>query len=103
MTSSPVTSPARTRDALRFGLLPSADARPVEWRIADEQVPYDHALAVMAARATAVAEGAAPELAWLIEHPPLYTAGTSAKPTDLIEPRFPVHQTGRGGQFTYHG
>jgi lipoyl(octanoyl) transferase len=57
----------------------------------------------MEQRAGAVAAGTAPELAWLIEHPPLYTAGTSAKPTDLIEARFPVHQTGRGGQFTYHG
>jgi lipoyl(octanoyl) transferase len=54
-------------------------------------------------RASAVAASTASELAWLIEHPPLYTAGTSAKPTDLIEARFPVHQTGRGGQFTYHG
>src|SRR5262252_7382365 len=57
----------------------------------------------MEERAGAIAAGTASELAWLIEHPPLYTAGTSAKPTDLIESRFPVHQTGRGGQFTYHG
>src|SRR4051812_33723860 len=57
----------------------------------------------MEQRAAAVAAGTAAELAWLIEHPPLYTAGTSALPTDLIEARFPVHQTGRGGQFTYHG
>jgi lipoyl(octanoyl) transferase len=54
-------------------------------------------------RAAAIAAGAAPELAWLLEHPPLYTAGTSAQPGDLIEARFPVHRTGRGGQFTYHG
>src|SRR5689334_12347018 len=57
----------------------------------------------MEARAAAVADGAAPELAWLIEHPPLYTAGASAKPGELIEARFPVQWTGRGGQFTYHG
>src|ERR1700726_5203737 len=57
----------------------------------------------MDARATAIADGAACELIWLIEHPPLYTAGTSARPGDLIEARFPVHVAGRGGQFTYHG
>ena len=57
----------------------------------------------MKARAAAIAEGGAPELVWLIEHPPLYTAGTSAKPAELIEARFPVHMAGRGGQFTYHG
>src|SRR5258707_103054 len=57
----------------------------------------------MDSRAAEVAEGTAPELAWLIEHPSLYTAGTSAKPAELIEARFPVHWTGRGGQFTYHG
>ena len=66
-------------------------------------MPYEDALALMEARAAAVADGTAPELVWLVEHPPLYTAGTSAKPEDLIEARFPVHWTGRGGQFTYHG
>jgi lipoyl(octanoyl) transferase len=60
-------------------------------------------MAIMDARAAAVAEGTAPELIWLLEHPPLYTAGTSAKATDLIEARFPLFATGRGGQFTYHG
>jgi lipoyl(octanoyl) transferase len=69
----------------------------------DGPVPYQTALAVMDARAAAVADGAACELIWLIEHPPLYTAGTSAKPGDLIVERFPVHTAGRGGQFTYHG
>ncbi len=64
---------------------------------------YATALSAMEARAAAIAEGAAPELVWLVEHPPLYTAGTSAKPQELIEARFPVHWTGRGGQFTYHG
>ena len=66
-------------------------------------VPYEAALAVMDARAAAIAERAAPELVWLLEHPPLYTAGTSARPEQLIAARFPVHAAGRGGQFTYHG
>ena len=91
------------RDRLDSGLLPDPDLAPVEWRLGEGLVPYDEALAAMDERAGAIAAGTAPELAWLIEHPPLYTAGTSAKPTDLIEARFPVHQTGRGGQFTYHG
>ena len=82
----------------------SAPGRPpVEWRISDGPVGYETALAVMDERAAAIAAGTAPELVWLLEHPPLYTAGTSAKPQDLVEARFPVHQTGRGGQFTYHG
>ena len=91
------------RDRLDIGLRPELELAPVEWRLGERLVPYDEALATMEQRAVAVAAGTAPEFAWLIEHPPLYTAGTSAKPTDLIEPRFPVHQTGRGGQFTYHG
>jgi lipoyl(octanoyl) transferase len=91
------------RDRLDIGLLPDPELAPVEWRLGDGLIPYDEALAAMEQRAGAIAAGTAPELAWLIEHPPLYTAGTSAKPTDLIEARFPVHQTGRGGQFTYHG
>ena len=67
-------------------------------------MPYAVAVAAMEARAAAIAAGEAEELVWLLEHPPLYTAGVSSKPTDLLEPdRFPVHQTGRGGQFTYHG
>jgi lipoyl(octanoyl) transferase len=91
------------RDRLDIGLLPDPELAPVEWRLGEGLLPYDEALAAMEQRAAAVAAGTASELAWLIEHPPLYTAGTSAKPTDLIEARFPVHQTGRGGQFTYHG
>ncbi len=75
-----------------------------EWRISDAPVPYDEAVAEMEARVAAIAEGTAPELVWLLEHPPLYTAGTSADARDLIDPeRFPVFKTGRGGQFTYHG
>jgi lipoyl(octanoyl) transferase len=64
---------------------------------------YDSALSAMNSRATEIAEGGAPELVWLLEHPALYTAGTSARPQELIEARFPVHAVGRGGQFTYHG
>ena len=71
--------------------------------MADGLVPYQTALALMDARTAAIADGNARELIWLIEHPPLYTAGTSAKPGDLIAERFPVHAAGRGGQFTYHG
>jgi lipoyl(octanoyl) transferase len=71
--------------------------------VSDGLVDYDHALAVMTARAAAIARGEARELIWLVEHPPLYTSGTSAKPQELIEARFPVYATGRGGQFTYHG
>ncbi len=77
---------------------------PVEWRIDDAPVPYPVALAFMDERAAAIRAGAAPECVWLLEHPPLYTAGTSAKPGDLLAAdRFPVFATGRGGQFTYHG
>ena len=80
-----------------------ANRPPVEWRVSDQPVAYEAALKAMDDRAAAIAAGAAPELVWLLEHPPLYTAGTSARPQDLVEARFPVHQTGRGGQFTYHG
>lgn len=80
------------------------DALPAGWAVSPGLVPYEAAVAAMEARAAAIAEGKAGELVWLLEHPPLYTAGVSAKPTDLLEPgRFPVFQSGRGGQFTYHG
>ncbi|HCX68337.1 lipoyl(octanoyl) transferase LipB [Parvibaculum sp.] len=79
-------------------------AETLEWRISDTPVPYDEAVAEMEKRAAAIADGTAPELVWLLEHPPLYTAGTSADARDLIDPtRFPVFRTGRGGQYTYHG
>jgi lipoyl(octanoyl) transferase len=90
------------RDELAFGLK-NEGLGPVEWRVGDGLVSYEAALAVMEARASAIAGGSAGELVWLLEHPPLYTAGTSARPDDLIEARFPVHTAGRGGQFTYHG
>ena len=83
---------------------PPPDSAPVEWRIEDGVVAYADAVAAMEERAAAIAQGRAGELVWLLEHPPLYTAGTSARAGDLIEPRrFPVHRTGRGGQYTYHG
>jgi lipoyl(octanoyl) transferase len=94
---------AHTRDNLTVGLLPETDSPPVEWLVSDALVHYEEALAAMAARASAIARGQAPELVWLLEHPSLYTAGTSARPHELIEARFPVHAAGRGGQFTYHG
>ena len=75
----------------------------VEWRVAHARVEYLDALAVMEARVAAIAAGSAPELLWLIEHPPLYTAGTSADPAELIDNRFPVFEAGRGGRYTYHG
>ena len=74
-----------------------------EWRVEPGLLDYAQALADMDARAAAIAEGQAGERIWLVEHPPLYTGGTSAKASDLIDPRFPVHETGRGGQYTYHG
>ncbi len=76
----------------------------MEWRIEDRLVPYPEALAAMDARVAAIHAGTAPEQVWLLQHPPLYTAGTSARRSDLLVPdRFPVYPTGRGGQYTYHG
>src|SRR5229473_1924395 len=92
------------RDDIAAGLQPPTRSRPVEWQVGQGLTSYEAALAVMEARAAAVADGTASELVWLIEHPPLYTAGTSAKPAELLDPaRFPVFATGRGGQYTYHG
>ena len=83
---------------------PADTADTLEWRISDAPVPYDEAVAVMEDRAAAIRAGMAPEMVWLLEHPPLYTAGTSADPSELVAPdRFPVHKTGRGGRYTYHG
>jgi lipoyl(octanoyl) transferase len=76
---------------------------PLEWQVSQGLVAYPDALAAMEARAAAVAAGTARELVWLLEHPPLYTAGTSARPEELIAARFPVYPAGRGGQLTYHG
>jgi len=80
------------------------DKEPVQWAVSGGQIGYRQALAVMEARVAAIAAGEAPELVWLLEHPPLYTGGVSAKAADLLAPdRFPVYATGRGGQYTYHG
>ncbi|NGP17740.1 lipoyl(octanoyl) transferase LipB [Devosia chinhatensis] len=79
------------------------DGKVVEWRIFDVTLDYEQALAMMDERVAAIAAGEAPEAVWLLEHPPLYTAGTSAQPEDLLNPRFPVYPAGRGGQYTYHG
>jgi len=92
-----------TRGDLTIGMRPAPGSPPVEWRVSEGLIDYEDALATMTARAGAIARGEAPELVWLIEHPPLYTSGTSSRPADLIEARFPVHTAGRGGQFTYHG
>ena len=75
----------------------------VEWRVSETPVPYPDAVTDMEARVADIAAQKAPELVWLLEHPPLYTSGTSGKPADLLDPRFPVFATGRGGQLTYHG
>jgi lipoyl(octanoyl) transferase len=80
------------------------DGRAVEWIVSDAEVPYPQALAIMRERAAAIAAGEADEAVWLLEHPPLYTAGTSARREDILEPdRLPVFEAGRGGQMTYHG
>jgi lipoyl(octanoyl) transferase len=75
----------------------------VEWRISEAPVPYLEATAAMEARVADIRDHQAPELVWLLEHPPLYTSGTSGRPGDLLDPRFPLFATGRGGQLTYHG
>ena len=76
----------------------------IEWRVEPGRIDYGVALAEMEARAAAVTRGDARELVWLLEHPPVYTAGTSATDAaELLDPRFPVHKTGRGGRYTYHG
>lgn len=96
------------RDNLSSRFRPSGDAAidlpAVEWIVSDKPIDYQEAVDWMEQRAQAIASGEAKECVWLLEHPPLYTAGTSANSDDLVQPdRFPVHQTGRGGQYTYHG
>src|SRR5437763_12624790 len=81
----------------------AAGGGAVEWRTTDTPVPYPEAIAAMEARVADIAAQKAPELVWLLEHPPLYASGTSGKTTDLLAPRFPMFETGRGGQLTYHG
>jgi lipoyl(octanoyl) transferase len=84
-------------------LAPPTVAASVVWRVSEAPVDYPEAVAFMERHVADIADHRAPELVWLLEHPPIYTAGTSANPSDLLEARFPVYHTGRGGQFTYHG
>lgn len=83
--------------------MPLAGSDKVEWRTDTGLVPYGPAVDFMERRVAAIRAGEAPECVWLLEHPPLYTAGTSARPDELLEARFPVYRSGRGGRFTYHG
>jgi lipoyl(octanoyl) transferase len=93
-----------TPSVFDVSMMPAADGPAVEWAIAEAPVAYPAAVAAMEERVAAIRAGGASEWVWLVEHPPLYTAGTSAKPTDLLDSgRFPVFQSGRGGQYTYHG
>ena len=103
MADREIRSDLSGRGQLRAAFWAAAGAPPVEWVIAPGLTPYLEAVAAMEARADAIAAGQAPERIWLVEHPPLYSAGTSAQDGDLRSPRFPVHKTGRGGQYTYHG
>ena len=103
MSDPHASIPVGPRGAAAAGLMPSVEAPPVEWRVAEAPVPYGEAVASMEAHVARVIAGAASERVWLVEHPPLYTAGTSARDGDLRDARFPVHRTGRGGQYTYHG
>ncbi len=91
------------RQSLTSKMLAQPDAPPTEWRLSEGLTGYEYAVAGMESRVAAIADGLAPEGVWLVEHPPIYTAGTSANDSDLRDARFPVHRTGRGGQFTYHG
>src|SRR5436305_3281266 len=81
----------------------AADGPAVEWRVSGAPVAYPDAVTAMEARVAAIADDTAPELIWLLEHPPLFTSGTSGKGADLLDPRFPLFSSGRGGQLTYHG
>jgi lipoyl(octanoyl) transferase len=90
-------------EELRLPVSAAPQLAPPEWRVGEGLQTYPEAVAFMERRAAEIADGRAQELVWLVEHPPLYTAGTSSKPADLIDARFPVFATGRGGQYTYHG
>lgn len=92
------------RQSLDLSAFAPANGEPaVEWLISDKAILYPEAVEAMDARVADIASGHAAELVWLLEHPPLYTAGTSGKISDLLDPRFPIFQSGRGGQLTYHG
>ena len=96
-------SVVNARDNLPLGLEARPGSPPVAWRVEPGLTAYDAALAGMEARVADIAAGSADELIWLIEPPPIYTAGTSAADVELLDARFPVYRTGRGGQMTYHG
>ncbi|MBO0663018.1 lipoyl(octanoyl) transferase LipB [Jiella sp. MQZ9-1] len=98
---APTAKPRLLTTTERFW--PSAGSPPVAWMVFDGLTPYDAALEAMERRVADIAEGGAEEAVMLVEHPPLYTAGTGASDGDLLDRRFPVHMTGRGGQYTYHG
>src|SRR5262249_31892019 len=102
MLLDPISLSPRTRDDIAMGAR-AASGVPGGGRAERAPVACEQAFAVVEAGAAAIAAGEAGELVWLVEHPPLYTAGTSARPEHLVEPRFPVFAAGRGGQFTYHG
>jgi lipoyl(octanoyl) transferase len=91
------------RSNLVLAMAAPADAPPVEWVVSERLVPYEEALSAMEAHVAAIAAGEAAERVWLLEHPPLYTSGTSAKADGVVDARFPVFEAGRGGQMTYHG
>src|SRR5579864_9438140 len=91
------------RQNLDLSAFARGDDAAVEWLVSDSPVPYPQAIDFMEARAAEIAVGRATELVWLLEHPPLYTRGTSGRSGDLLNPRFPVFESGRGGQLTYHG
>ena len=96
-------SPTARANAIVNPVASSTDAAPIGWAVSRGRTPYEAAVSAMEARAEAIAKGEAGELIWLVEHDPLYTAGVSAKETDLLGDALPVFRTGRGGQFTYHG
>lgn len=101
LSSLPKTT-ARDELAVQSSVFSKSDA--IRWRIATELVPYEDAVRTMEEHVAGIGAGTRPEMIWLVEHPPLYTAGTSADAADLVQPdRFPVYKTGRGGQYTYHG
>ena len=92
------------RESLAHDFLPQVSSPPVEWIVSDDLIGYEEAVAEMEAHVARISDGTGHERVWLLEHPPLYTAGTSADAGDLVAPdRFPVFKTGRGGQYTYHG
>ncbi|MFC0409061.1 lipoyl(octanoyl) transferase LipB [Roseomonas elaeocarpi] len=111
MTTEPATAPPLNPGDADLtlsapGTPPAGDALlvpPIQWQVLEGYTPYDSSLAAMEARASAIRAGTAAEAVWLVEHPPTYTAGTSARPEDLRDERFPTFKAGRGGQWTYHG